>query len=292
MLKEDDDTLPALFRSADRASLEGQQSAREYVRWALMFGLVAAVAGLFEVRISGSIDLAAGIGALAFAASLILTMGMSSRQLESRWYEGRAVAESVKTLAWRFAVGGQPFPLSNTGTELNLADQIVDLVARVRIKLTVASGDQITDEMRRIRQLPLAERKAVYLKGRLNSQAEWYATKAALNEERARLWTAIAVGANAFGAMGGLARAIGLIHFDLLGLAAAAAGSATAWLQLKQHRTLSTSYALANQELLLIRERLRRDFPEDEWSTEVKQAEEAISREHTMWLARQGTSAL
>jgi hypothetical protein len=66
------------------------------------------------------------------------------------------------------------------------------------------------------------------------------------------------------------------------------AGSATAWAQLKQHRILAPSYALAAQELSLVREKLAGIADEDAWSLEMSDAEDAISREHTMWLARHG----
>ena len=281
-----DDALPALFRSADRASLEGQRATLAAVRWALLLGLAAATTGLVEWRIGDRLDLAAALGALAFTGSLLLTLVAG---LESRWYEGRALAESVKTLAWRYAVGGTPFAVGSTGADRRFTELIAELLGRVHVGLTAEAGPQITGEMRRVRSSPLNERREIYLKGRLQDQADWYAARSESNATRARWWTVVTVVANGLGIVGGLARAVGLLDLDLLGLAAAAAGSATAWLQLKQHRTLATSYALASQELSLARSRLELDLSEEEWADEVGRAEEAMSREHTMWLTRQGT---
>jgi hypothetical protein len=85
----------------------------------------------------------------------------------------------------------------------------------------------------------------------------------------------------------GLVRFAGLWNLDVLGLAAAAFGSISAWIQLNQYRTLETSYAVAQQELLIIIERLE-TVSEDKWALFVSDAEDAISREHSMWLARRG----
>jgi hypothetical protein len=81
---------------------------------------------------------------------------------------------------------------------------------------------------------------------------------------------------------------LGWIDIDILGVAAAGAAAGTAWIQLKQHRTLAASYALAAQELSLALVRLENARDDEHWALEVSDAEEAISREHTMWLARHG----
>jgi hypothetical protein len=73
-----------------------------------------------------------------------------------------------------------------------------------------------------------------------------------------------------------------------LGIAAAAGAAGAAWLQFQQHRVLKTSYALAEQELSLVLARLDHVNDEDEWAEFVTDAEGAISREHTTWLARRG----
>ena len=78
------------------------------------------------------------------------------------------------------------------------------------------------------------------------------------------------------------------VEFDGLGLLAAIAAAVAAWAQAQQHRTLSAAYGLAAQELALVMEDLTRVESELGWSDSVNNTEEAISREHTMWLARRG----
>ena len=63
------------------------------------------------------------------------------------------------------------------------------------------------------------------------------------------------------------------------------AAVAVAWLSLKQHSSLSSAYAIAARELNLVHEQVRTAQTEAEWALRVNDAEEAISREHTMWRA-------
>jgi hypothetical protein len=46
------------------------------------------------------------VGAVAFAAIACLELYLLVRRPEAEWYDGRAVAESAKTPAWRYAIGG------------------------------------------------------------------------------------------------------------------------------------------------------------------------------------------
>jgi hypothetical protein len=59
-----------------------------------------------------------------------------------------------------------------------------------------------------------------------------------------------------------------------------------AWLQVKQHEELAHSYAVAAHELSFVREAGKLVHQEAELSSFVADAETAISRKHTLWLAR------
>jgi uncharacterized membrane protein len=92
------------------------------------------------------------------------------------------------------------------------------------------------------------------------------------------------------GLIGGALKAFGWINFDLLGFLAAAAGCVMAWIEAKQHRNLATAYGIASQELASIATELPMVSSEERWAALVGQAEEAISREHTLWRASRGLS--
>src|SRR5437868_1033768 len=71
--------------------------------------VLAALGGSIELEHSG-LDLAAAISVAAFVLAGSVKLYVGATKPEQDWYDGRALAESVKTLAWRYAVGGKPFP--------------------------------------------------------------------------------------------------------------------------------------------------------------------------------------
>lgn len=290
----DDSSMPAAFRSADTASLAGQGDTIRQVQWALRLGILAAAGGITSWRVGAAkLDVLAGLAGVAFVASLFFTLKLGADRAEERWYRGRAIAESIKTLAWRYAVGGDPFASSLDALDADrlFVDRVDEVVKKAdQLQLAPVVGEQITAAMRELRGQTLADRRESYCIGRVDDQMHWYANKAAANGDSARRWSRAAAASNVIGILGSGARFLGWVEFDILGIAAAAAGSATAWVQLKQHRILASSYALASQELSLVRERLAGVADEDAWSLEMSDAEDAISREHTMWLARHGHS--
>jgi SMODS and SLOG-associating 2TM effector domain 1 len=74
----------------------------------------------------------------------------------------------------------------------------------------------------------------------------------------------------------------------LVGPLLALAAAFTAWTQLGRNDELSQSYALANQELLSIKALPGTVDTEQELVKVVRDGEGAISREHTMWIAKRG----
>jgi hypothetical protein len=152
-----------------------------------------------------------------------------------------------------------------------------------------SAGGQVTDEMRALRVKPLAERKAAYEHGRIEDQQVWYSGRASWNRERAHRWQLALVGLEIIGLLAAIGRVADWIELDVLGVAAACSAAATAWLQTRQHEQLAAAYALTAQELANVRSLIghAEDTPES-WAIFVQDAEEAISREHTMWRASRG----
>ncbi|MEU1012302.1 hypothetical protein [Streptomyces sp. NPDC005890] len=64
-------------------------------------------------------------------------------------------------------------------------------------------------------------------------------------------------------------------------------GAGVAWFAVRQYETLGRAYTFAATELSIIHGRLSQ-ADEDGWAQEEADAEEAISREHTMWRASRG----
>lgn len=287
-----DQDLPALFQAADEASREGQRWFVEAVRTSLLLSVVAAFFGipnLAEEAEWPSVAAAATFG-LGVVVSLYLYWGRPER----RWYDGRAAAESLKTLAWQFSVAGGQFARADGGVEEEAAEEaFVERLAEVltelrNVEVRPTGGDQITTAMRRVRTADLAGRRDVYRNDRIGNQQSWYAGRATVNRRRARQWLALSIGIQLAGTAVAALHAAGVIEVDLLGLIAAAAAAAAAWLQVKDHGMLGEAYAVAAQELALIRAQIDRIGDEHAWAAFVTRAEQAISREHVVWRARRG----
>lgn len=139
--------------------------------------------------------------------------------------------------------------------------------------------------MSSLRHASRVDRIRAYDHQRIRSQQAWYARKSTWNEGRARLWLRVVLVAEAIGLIGAAVKATAITDIDLLGIFASLAAAVGAWLQAKQHRTLATAYNVAARELRQVSTLIDEDMSAQEWANFVDQAEEAISREHTMWVA-------
>jgi SMODS and SLOG-associating 2TM effector domain 3/SMODS and SLOG-associating 2TM effector domain 1 len=288
-----DDDLPALFKAADVSSLEGQRQFLAAMRIRLGALVVAAAGGVLVGRV-GPPDWFAFVAVIAFALALVAELFIFIGRPERVWYEGRAVAESVKTLAWRFAVGGAPLSLEGNDSErlfLSRLREILTDVSDLSLSDCLSGREQITPAMRALREAGQEQRKEAYRVGRIENQAEWYARKGAWNGQRARRWRVAALAFEFAGIVVGVIMTIGLVDIDLLGVLAAIVATLTAWLQTKQHETLSRAYSVASQELAAVRSDWETERSEYQWAQFVDEAEEAISREHTLWRASRGIQA-
>lgn len=289
-----DSFLPGVFHIADGRSVRGQ---RQYTRatWAqLGFLLLAACAGTVPAPESEGIDWfsvlsAAGFFAAGFSKIVIIVM-----KPDRIWYEGRAAAESVRTLAWRYMVGGAPFPAGGDEreTDRNFLDRLGDVGEPLsELVLAPGKGEEITAEMRAMRSQSLAERRAAYDAGRIRNQLEWYTDKADWNRRRAARLSAVTLTAElGLGGVASIMNALYRYEVNIKPVSAAVIGAVVAWMETKQHQNLASAYLVTARELADVRVGLDRAETEQEWARFVDDAEEAMSREHTLWRAsRLGT---
>jgi hypothetical protein len=283
--------FPVLYRSADRESLRAQRSYLRSLRVRLGALIVAAFGGALTLTAAGGFHVGGGLAFLAFACALGAELFLATTSPLTTWYEGRAAAESAKTLAWRYMVRAQPFEGDGPYVDKQFLAQTYSLLQDLRsISVGTEEPDahQITDKMRQIRALDFDDRRQVYQAERIADQQRWYAEKARWNDRRARGWVLVSIVLQFAGLVGGALKMFGWINIDLLGFLAAAAGSVAAWIEAKQHRNLATAYGIASQELASIATELPTLNSEERWAAFVGQAEEAISREHTLWRASRG----
>jgi hypothetical protein len=293
--------FPAIFDVADSISLRGQLQTKRRIRAQLAALILAAACGVVSLKIGTApvvVDWTGLVAAAAFLFVLVVQIARGTRKAEQSWYDGRVVTESVKSLAWKYAVGGRPFPIGDA--QADSADRLLigrlhEIVGQMEGLTFVpplrAEEQPISPTMRALRGQPLSIRKAAYRKGRVQDQQSWYASKAAWNQRRITRFKIVLIALAAIGCLTGIVRATGLSPLDFLGLVATMMATVFVLLRLGQHETLARSYTVASIELTAIQQKLDFVHSEAEWSTFVAEAEQAISREHSLWLASYSTGS-
>lgn len=282
--------LPAIYLAADQVSTRSQRNYLRLRRFELLSLALAAIA--FEVYfVRGRVNVSALVGFILLVVAVFARLAAGYLRLESTWYDARAAAESIKTLAWQYTVAGSAFPLSMLPAEATeqLIDEIRQVIETDAKGLDVpagANGSQITSKMRSLRQAPLRTRRQQYLSDRVDDQQAWYSSKSDSNRELAHKWTAAILATEVLAALLALLLVLNVSTVNVSGVLAALGASAIAWTQIRQHSSLAEAYAVTSHDVGLLREPLVQSLTEDEWAEAVHDAEAAFSREHTLWRAR------
>jgi uncharacterized membrane protein YbhN (UPF0104 family) len=281
--------LPSLYHSADQASL----SAQKLYFWGLgvylvLLVLAALVSFLWPSNTQGAIA-----SASLFLITLCILIGLKVEKPGDIWYNGRAVAESVKTRSWRWMMQAAPYE-DNGNIDIMRKEFISDLRSileqnrSLSRELSLSSGvlAPISEKMQTVRAQTLIERMKIYQEQRISNQAAWYSKKAIFNKRRALQWFCISIALHAT-AIGMLLYRIKEPHASVpVEVIATAAGAVLTWLQAKKHNELNSSYGLTAHEIVLIKGEALSVRNEKEFSEFVVNSESAFSREHTQWVAR------
>ncbi len=302
--------LPAFYVAADRVSMAGQ---RKYLRLFKIDLVVIIVGALFSaisidqenVRFFSGMSLEQeevqqvllGLTALLMACGAIITLIIGLNSYKKQWHGGRAVAESIKSLAWGYMMRVN---LSESGSpkdgkfsfDERFLTKVQEIVAQNKSVLKLfpeinIGNPQITEKMRQMRSESIAARKQFYLDHRLNNQIAWYKNKLVGNERKHRFWF-WAVGSTQVLAF---AAALVLILFplfplDATGVLSTCAASALAWVQVKQYEELAQAYKTTARELGLLAELLPNVESEERLAALILRAENVMAKEHALWLAR------
>jgi len=282
--------FPALYQAADSATGTAQWRFLTIIKIEYLLLVAAAV---LAMNLSSSI-VYLGLNALVFAALLGFLLFRAKKGNDRNWYNGRAIAESVKTLTWRYMMRADPF--SNADDRISDSEFSKLLLQILKsntefgreIAAHVNSGPEISPFMRSIRALPLSERKKFYAVNRIDEQKTWYADKARSNSRSFYQFIGFLSFIYLVAACCTLAR-IKYPDFPYYPTEPliALAGTLLAWMQIKKFNELGAAYALTAHEIGLIK--ISGDHSNDEatFSEHVNDAEFAFSREHTQWVARQ-----
>lgn len=286
--------FPNYYRAADRASIKSQKAYLNIIRIDLIAMIIAALLAIYSFQdVSQKFWIYSFTGLFLFIG-LILTIILKSKKYEDIWYQGRALAESCKTLTWRFITCSEYFDHSldlNTAKERfivrirEVANEFKDLSKSMNSKLL--NQEIVTSKMVELRSLSMDERKSYYIKKRIEDQQEWYSKKAKWNKDRYNLWFWVIISSQFFALLSVVILMNNLeSNWNVVGLLTTIASSAISWLQIRQHQEQKQAYTTASEELNFIKELSYNVSSEEELSEFILDSENAISREHTLWLAQ------
>lgn len=280
---------PALYDSANNASLTSQKYYILGMKWYIGLSIAAAFLSIYikESTFAGI------LATIMFFAIMFLTIFQAVKRYDRTWYNGRAVAESVKTRTWRFITRAEPYfdneNVNNVREEFcNDLKSILDQNRELGSFLSHESvtKDTITQSMLEIRKFSLTDRLNYYVSNRINEQRNWYHTKASINKEMAKKWFIGLIVINSIIILLLLIE-VGYDIYNLPTPALIVVGSSiVSWTQIKKYQDLATSYGLTAHEIGIIKDQSFKVQGEKELSDFVKDAENAFSREHTQWVAR------
>lgn len=282
-----DDLLPALYESADKIAKDSQSVFCWLFGMNLVFLTIAVVLSVFYVA---SVEFIY-CQIIVLFSSLGITILLGYQLPEKTWYGGRALAESTKTMAWRFMMKAEPFNVDDTKSSELFLEKLKKLIRdnkEITSKSVASLGKkEITDEMKSVRASKMADRQTYYLNNRIINQLNWYKNKSAFNQKRAKqffyliiLVTLLAIAFSIFRISNPTAEQWPTDVY--IGIASALLG----WNQAKKFRELSASYAQTAYEINLIKAQADQVKTEKDFSIFVSDAENAFSREHVQWRAR------
>jgi hypothetical protein len=191
-LKESE--YPSLYQAANLASMQSQATYMRLFRLDLMFVIISSVLAIYGFQDTLYKEIIYASSGLFLLGGIILTFIVKNQKYEDVWYKGRALAESVKTLSWRYMIGSENF-------EKSISIEIVDEIFLNSIKelssefknfnqhldTQILALPNITDRMKGVREKNLQERKEFYLEHRIKNQKQWYSQKAEYNKRKQKL---------------------------------------------------------------------------------------------------------
>lgn len=304
-VKETD--LPALYRKTDELSADNQKAhfrGHRLLILLLLAGAIASVLGLVAEPLSRATQIPADrvqqafmvLAVLAFVGGLLMTAQLRSAKTAEAWYDARAVAESVKSMAWKYMMRAAPYDSEREADKV-FREELAELLGDLRVRLTDTDGQPlqgakpgdggpITARMRAIRGMTVEERLAVYVQARLEDQQAWYERRGAENRAASRRWVSVTLGLN------GIALSLALIAIlwapakSLLGVVTTGISCAITWTQLRRYGDLAHAYAFESHQIGLQTSDARDIITDEDLARFVADCESTFSREHMMWRAR------
>ena len=291
-MKIESSDYPKIFVDADDMSNKAQRIYKGLNKAVLFILFVATIMVSIDDHIVSEFKYwHLSTGVLFLVASLLLVCLFYIKP-ERKWYLGRAVAESIKSISWKFMMSAEPFDADdNKNNEALFIKRLNEIYKKANengalLKSISGNTEPISRVLKHVRSLTYIEKKSIYLENRLQEQIEWYSGSATTNKNRANILLFGVISLQVVTA-GYLIFFSNSFHFsNIPEITIFIVTAILALIEMNKYRELKESYLYTANELIYIRNRVSIINSDLELNEFVSDAELAISREHTMWLAR------
>ena len=288
-----DKDFPSLYQSADQAAIHMQRICFRFRWWHLVFLILGSGVSALATMIPEDYTIWFYVSiAIILFTGFVINIISHGLKYDEKWFNCRAIAESVKTATWRFMMKATPFEEDSLSEETFISKiSEINSHKQSALKTLVPYQDSevelISNFMRDIRDKNTEERRNLYLKSRLIDQKTWYTKKASYNTKLENRWFYATTGMQFLAIVSAVIQAVvPTVPLNLVPILMTCAAAAIGWSQMKRHSELAQSYSIAAQELGELQAISSAVTQEHEFCQFVNDVEYAISREHTMWCVR------
>ena len=278
--------LPGLSQAGSKIAMAAQRRYITFIR--LDLGILVVVTGLSLEPLQ---HIALGTVLVPYLRILLLMVGfllagaLATTRPDRQWYDARWIAETSKSLAWRYLAGNnQTEDQFRAGLEKLLQEKEA-LVADLAVLSSALPS--ITPRMQKMRQQPLTVRSEFYQTQRLQDQRDWYRRKAHTNRKAESGWYAAILACQFIAAVWALFLLTHLVSANAIELFTILATAFLSWAQLRQHQQLAQSYGLAAHRLGMLAQEGKHLDTEDKLQAFVEKSEQVMSGENSSWYAHQ-----
>lgn len=276
---------PQLYRVADSLSVKYQKK---------HFGLLAAYLLLLIVSaiipMCGNCVLANSISLGLFLLSAALYAISQISNPLNLWYNGRAVAESVKSMTWKWMMMADPYSCKTQGTaSLDLQKDLQNFLKQNNVLFKNYQEDDgnsysISNKMKEIRNAAAIVKMKFYNKNRVQEQLNWYRDKSKILHRRNIVMSRIIGGCYVIMTILMIVSIVKPNKFLPIEIIAVVITAFISWSEAKKYKELSCAYSLAVNEMSIInKDQLESQVSEAEVAEFVLKCENAFSHEHTLW---------
>lgn len=280
---------PLLFKIADDKSKKSQNIFIRLNIFILLLLFLSSLSSIYTIVPKGLTT----FSTICLILSTLFNIYILFFRPEKSWYEGRAIAESVKSLTWKFITNTKPFKISlkQEKAEQIYNDNLKKIIGQRRdfyilIGQNYPDGNMISDEMISIRNSSFEERKKKYVEDRIQDQINWYSSKTKQNKVNKNIALSLIIGFQILAIFFFIFEKNIFQNYSFPSILITLTSIFMTWLQLKRFQELTDAYGITATELKFIKEKAKFILDDNQLEKYVDDTETAISREHTLWLAR------